>query len=34
MSMEDRISDALGDDGQKAMLDYLRRIQDAFDQTR
>lgn len=33
LSMEDRISDALGDDGQKAMLDYLRRIQDAFDQT-
>jgi DNA-binding MarR family transcriptional regulator len=31
MSMEDRISGALGDDGQKAMLDYLRRIQDAFD---
>jgi len=34
MSMEDRISDALGDDGQKAMLDHLRRIQDAFDKTR
>jgi len=34
MSMEDRISDALGDDGQKAMLDHLRRIQDAFDRTR
>jgi DNA-binding MarR family transcriptional regulator len=34
LSMEERISDALGEDGQKAMLDYLRRIQDAFDQPR
>lgn len=34
ISMEDRISDALGDEGQKAMLDYLRRIQDAFDPSR
>jgi DNA-binding MarR family transcriptional regulator len=31
LSQEDRISDALGDDGQKAMLDYLRRIQAAYD---
>jgi DNA-binding MarR family transcriptional regulator len=34
MSLEDRISDAIGEDGQKAMLDYLRRIQDTFDQRR
>jgi len=34
LSQEDLISDALGEDGQKAMLDYLRRIQDVYDHLR
>lgn len=34
LQQEDRISDALGDDGQKVMLDYLRRIQDEYDPDR